>query len=156
MTNQPFDGDRPNIPLLTALSARFTLTELYSLYSRGIGICVYWYPDGKSGRARIWRGCLDQRIISTIRRLQGAVKGRDYVFDDPTQGPPSWVQHDDCAASREDEDRRRLMSQSLPPGFDCIRTFKWTTDATTRRRIPPNSKVYRDLYSGKVYVRLPV
>ena len=48
MNNAPFDGDRPNIALLSAMSARYTLTELYLAYETGQVITVYWYPEGKA------------------------------------------------------------------------------------------------------------
>lgn len=155
MLNAPFDGPRPNLPLITALTARYSLHELNSHHVAGTVVTVYYYPDGKGGRARVWKGTLNADVMYTIRRLIGIARGRQDVYSTENQGPPSWLQHLDCPKDRQLQAEMKPILGQVRDGYDRIQTFKWTTDGTTHRKLPPNTLVWRDLYSGKVYVRHP-
>jgi hypothetical protein len=155
MLNELFDGDRPNIPLLTALSARFTMSELYQKMNDNEQVICHYWPHGKEGARRIWKGYLDRGTISTIRRLLGIVKGREDIVDAVCDGPPSWLANLNCKVDAELQTLQAPVLCQTRDGYDRIQTFKWTTDGTTRRKLPPGSLVWRDLYTGKVYVKHP-
>jgi hypothetical protein len=155
MINATYDNDRPNIPLLTALSGRYSLEELAIAFRDQAQLRVWYYPSGKSGRARVWSGVLDGKTWLTLRQLIGVARGRLGFME---QG--DMRQYVDPMA--EDKQEIRYVPAFSPgrlgdvrDGYDKIRTYKWTTDGTTGRKMPPNTLVWRDLHSGKVYLYHP-
>lgn len=155
MNNAPFDGDRPNIALLSAMSARYTLTELYLAYETGQVITVYWYPEGKARPARVWKGVPDKGALYIIRRLVGIARGKSDPGYLETVEAPKWTQEPARAIERQNSENMKSLVGQVRDGYERVITFKWTTDGTTRRKLPPNTLVWRDLYSGKIYVRHP-
>ena len=155
MNNATFDGDRPNVALLSAMSARYTITELYLACETGSVITVYWYPEGKSRPARVWKGVPDKAALSVIRRLVGIARGISDPQSRNLEQAPRWATVSRCAAAAEHRDNMKQLVGQLRDGFERCITYKWTTDGTTRRKLPPETLVWRDTYSGKVYVRHP-
>lgn len=155
MNNAPYDHERPNVALITALSSRYTLDELYTAQREQTSLTCYYYPSGKSGKAKVWKGIPDSLTIQTLRRLVGVARGKSYVYDSDIQGPPTWLNELDCKADREIQRAESALIGQQRDGFDRIKTFKWTTDGTTHKKIPPNTLAWRDLYSGKVYITHP-
>ena len=141
MSKQPSEL---NIPLITAMTARFSLKELIDAYRLGREIRVYYYPDGQAGARRHWTGVPDADMLTTARTLLGAALGRTapesrVIMGSETQSAP---------------DNRSTVGDILE-GYERISTYKWTTDFFTRKPIPPQSIVWRDLHTGKISVRHP-
>lgn len=151
MNNAPYDGNRPNVALISALTARYTIPEMYSLAGKQEAARVYYYPGGKSARAKVWVGIPDKPLIELCRRMLGIARGREESPRPEDQGPPAWLGRHNAKADRDLHAEQAPLCGQMRDGFDRIITFKWTTDGSTKRRIPPNTLVWRDLHSGKIY-----
>lgn len=137
--------DPLHIPLLTALSAHYTLADLTAAYRNDVPLSVAYWPEGKNGPRRRWRGIPSQDQIAKLRLLFAAAIGRT---------PAELVRCSTLEETSAPDQRSRIGSIYMD--YEKIQTYKWTTDAITRKPIPPNSFAWRDLHTGKISVEHPM
>jgi hypothetical protein len=133
------------IPLITALTHKFTLSDLENAKENALVLAVCYWPDGQSGRRLLWRGIPTADLITACRLLLSAAYGPRPATARRVVGV------DDCAPPTSDS-----QLGSIWFGFERIKTYKWTTDNVTRKPIPPQSLVWRDCHSGKITLHHPV
>jgi hypothetical protein len=129
-----------DMPLITALCARYSLDELIAAQRNDASISLYYYPNGKTGIRKYWRGTPTLEHISAIRILLGAALGRTRVEHVILSGN---------ATAPSPDDRSNIGE--IVEGYERIQTFKWNADHVTKKPMPPNSIVWRDIHTGWLY-----
>ena len=132
------------VPLITALTARHTIPDLVAAHHAGVVLHCCYYPQGSAGPRKRWQGIPSQDQICKARTLMSAALGRlpaeSRTMDSSRVMPPP-------------DDRSPVGT--LYQGYERCQSYKWTTDQFTRKPIPPNSLIWRDLHTGKVSISHP-
>lgn len=133
------------VPMITSMTARFTIDELLLAHHQGIYLNFAYYPDGLNGKRKYWRGVPTIDQITLARTLVGAALGRN-----PSQErrPVSRVQ----VEGKDD----RIPTGQIVFGFERIMTYKWTTPRDRKKPLPPGSYAWRDTHTGVIYLEHPI
>jgi hypothetical protein len=135
---------KKNVPLITAMTARYTLQELIDAYRTGSKITVYYFPDGKNGSRKRWQDVPSQDQLTTARTLVGIALGRSMTEYTRVTGNQHY----------QAPDSRSPVGEIIGE-YERIQTYKWITDHLTHQPIAPNTLCWRCLHTGKISVRHP-
>ena len=136
--------DKISIPLLTALSAHYTLSDLQAAHHNNVPVSVAYWPDGVNGPRRRWRGIPSSEQLCILRLLLSAAIGRN---------PAEYITTSSLDRTAPPDNRSDVGTVYC--GYEKIQTWKWTTDHKTRKPIPPNTFCWRDLHTGQLFRDCP-
>lgn len=133
-----------DIPRIAAMISRYSITDIIAAYKNGVSLRFYYFPDGKHGQRKLFSGIPSPEDCNTARILIGGLLGRCEVE----------TRRIDTEHNHPAPDIRSKVGE-IVQGYEKIQSYKWTTDQFTRKPIPPNSFVWRDIHTGKISVVNP-